>query len=353
MSPGVAKLRAMKASPSLLILASLLGFAACSDDESVDPGTGGNAPSTTSGSTTTGNGGGTTATASTSTGMGGDATGGGGDGGGGAPPMCNDYPFVVTVPDTEAAAIAELATFAPGATLTWNETRGTLSNVSGLGVQLDCPANGNDVWEAAWAVLEAHPDLFQLDRSEWAPSNGYPCSAVNDVSITNTGREHLAGIDVRKDILAIAVAPDGNGGVTLNSVTGFYLPVLQPGDIGTCDDLPDATLEANVRAQSYGYSTFFQCAPSGSGTYTPQPNDTIEWDESWWEWDDGTGTILANKRRAGRLIIHEDNWTQELLDSDLNCPDPNSDERILGYTITVDPITGEVSAMPGIGCIVC
>ncbi len=288
-------------------------------------------------------------------GAGGDASGGGGEGGGGGPPVCEGYPFELTLPDNEAAAIADLATFAPNANLTWNDAHGTLSSVTNLGVELDCAGNGDDVWEAAWAVLEAHPDLFQLDRAEWAPNLPYPCSVVNDLSIANTSRVLLAGAEVHKDVLAIVVAPSAGGGVTLNGVNAFYLPVLEPEQIQGCEDLPDATLEGFVRQQTYDYVMFSQCVFSGAGTYTPQPNDVIEWDQSFWDWDDGTGSALATKKRAGRLIIHEDNWTEELMDSDLNCPhpDPASNERVLGYTIYIDPITGELTAMPGIGCIVC
>jgi hypothetical protein len=199
----------------------------------------------------------------------------------------------------------------------------------------------------------AHPVTFQLDESEWALASPYPCSAVTSTSLVNTSREMLAGVDVAKDVLAIYVAPDGNGGVQLNNVNGFYLPVLDPSEIQDCPDLPDATLESLVRSQSYPFSTFSQCVPSGSGSYTPQANDTVEWEDTWWSWEDGTGTVIAQKYRGGRLIIHEDNWTPELMSSDLNCPDESGDERILGYTLVVDPITGQVFAMPGIGCIVC
>ncbi len=335
-------------------LTTALALSACADDSpEASGGNGGSSPTTTTSSGPGSGGGGANAggaggTASTSSGA-----GGGGGEGGTKIPVCESYPSELTFPDNEAAALADLQTFAPAATLTWNDVHGTLSSVGGLGVPLDCAANGNDVWAAAWAFLMSHPTTFQLDESEWALPSPYPCSAVNGVSLVNTSRETLAGVDVAKDVLAIYVAPDGNGGVQLNGVNGFYLPVLAPSDIQDCPDLPDATLETLVRSESYVFSTFSQCAPTGSGTYTPQANDTIEWDDTWWSWEDGSGTVIAQKYRGGRLIIHEDNWTPQLLASDLNCPDATGDERILGYTLVVDPITGEVFAMPGIGCIVC
>lgn len=341
---------------SSVALSIALTLSACADDSSQPSGGNGGTSTTdtsTSSASATGAGGIDAGGAGGSGGSGATASGGSGGEGGTKIPVCESYPTELTFPDNEAAALADLQTFAPAATLTWNDVHGTLSSVNGLGAPLDCAGNGNDVWAAAWAFLMSHPTTFQLDESEWAVSSPYPCSAVNGLSLVNTGRETLAGVDVLKDVLAIYVAPDGNGGVQLNGVNGFYLPVLAPSEIQDCPDLPDATLETLVRSESYGFSTFSQCAPTGSGTYTPQANDTIEWDETWWSWEDGTGTVIAQKYRGGRLIIHEDNWTPQLLASDLNCPDATGDERILGYTLVVDPITGEVFALPGIGCIVC
>lgn len=343
---------------ALLWLVSIL--AACSDVSS-DEGGGGSGGSTTDASTGGGDSGPGGATSGGGAGVSGESgssgeggsSGQAGSSGDGGIPTCDKYPSNLTFPDKQAAVAAELATFAPNANLTWSSLHGTIQIVTNLGVPLDCAGNGNDVWAAAWAFLASHPGVFQLDQSEWAVSSPYPCSAVNNQSLVNTGRTKLAGVDVAKDVFAISVEPDGNGGVTLRSFSGFYLPVLDPSQIQQCDDLPDATLEALVRKQSYPFSTFSQCVPSGSGTYVPQPNDKIEWGSSTWSWEDYTGTVVATKSRAGRLIIDEANWTPDLMASDLNCPDESGDGRILGYTLVVDPITGEVHAMPGIGCIVC
>jgi hypothetical protein len=328
-------------------------LAACGDDTSQQGG--GTGGSTTNDASSGG------ADSGLDAGDAGDATtggasgsaGAGGDAGDGGIPICKAYPSTLTFPNNQAAVEAALLKFAPNANMTWNSTHGTIQIVTNLGVPLDCAGNGNDVWAAAWAFLMSHPDVFQLDQSEWAVSSPYPCSAVNDKSLVNTGRTKLAGVNVAKDVIAISVEPDGNGGVMLSTFSGFYLPVLDPSQIQDCEDLPDATLENLVRQKSYPFSTFSQCVPTGSGTYVPQPNDIIEWGDTWWTWDDGTGVVIATKSRGGRLIISEANWTPQLMASDLNCPKEVGDGRILGYTLTVDPITGEVFAMPGIGCIVC
>jgi hypothetical protein len=155
-------------------------------------------------------------------------------------------------------------------------------------------------------------------------------------------------------VLAIFVAPANGGGVQLDAVSGFYLPVLERAALTECPELPGSTLEQLAREHTYSFSTFQQCVPTGAGTYTPQPNDTFELDDGWWGWEDGTGTIVARELRQARLILDESDWTDELLASDINCPTPDGQDRILGFTILFDPVTGEImSDQNVIGCIVC
>lgn len=282
--------------------------------------------------------------------------GGGGEGGsgGGIEPTCKGYPLSWTFPDTQASALADLQSLTPNATLTWSPQHGTLQLVTGMAVPIDC---SNGVWEGVWSIAEEHSDLFQLDRTEWPIEPTFPCSVVTTTQIVNTGRMKLAGEDVRKDVFAFFVAPDGGGGVRLTGVSGFYLPDVDPGQLPDCPNAPDSTLESAVRAQTYSFSTFTQCTPTGDGTYTPQDGDVIALDETWWEWDDAELGVTASKSRRGTLVIDPSHVTDEIIASNLNCPDPDDpsgDGRIYGYTLTFDAITGELKgAMPGIGCIVC
>ncbi|MFO0611703.1 MAG: hypothetical protein U0414_03880 [Polyangiaceae bacterium] len=322
----------------------ILLIPACDDGQVASSGSGSTAADTT-GSGAAGS------TSTTSTGSA-DASSSASSGTGGQPPVCKDYPSVLTFPDTSAAALSELQSFAPQATLDWSAVHGTLSLANGLGVPLDC--SSNDVWAAAWSVLNAHPALFQLAEPEWAATPPFPCTSVTSTTIVNTNRTKLAGVGVQKDVLAIVVGPTAGGGVELKGVSGFYLPVLSPTDIQDCPDLSDAALEALARGGSYAFSTYAQCMPTGSGTYAPKPNDHVELGEETWEWEDGTGVVVATKRRTVRVVIDESNWTDPLLASDANCPDATGDHRVLGFTLQFDPVTGQLlSAMPGIGCIVC
>lgn len=284
-----------------------------------------------------------------SVGVGGDASGGGG-----AEPVCKEYPVSWTFPDTQPAALADLQSLTEGATMEWSAQHGTLQLVTNMSVPLDC---STDVWTGLFSIVAAHPDLFQIDRAEWADEPPFPCSAVPNTQIVNTNRLSLAGDEVRKDVFAFFVAPDGGGGVNLTGVSGFYLPHLEPGDLPSCANAPDAELEATVRSQSFAFSTFDLCAPTGSGTYTPAEGDVVTLDEIYWEWDDAEVGVLARKSRRGTLVIDPSHYTDEMLASNLNCPDPDDpsgDGRILGFSLTFDAVTGELlDASPGIGCIVC
>lgn len=255
------------------------------------------------------------------------------------------------MPDTLAAAQADLQSFAPNANLQWNSLHGTLSLVMDLGVPLDC---STDVWSAAWKVFGAHPALFQLEESEWATQPPFSCATVTSNEIVSTYREQLAGVGVQKDVLSLVVAPVPGGGVELRGVSGFYLPVLAPGDLTSCPDLDDATASALLSVGPYTFSTFDKCTPTGGGSYTPQPNDVVALGPETWVWEDGAGGIVARKRRTATLTIDPAHWTPELMASDANCPDETGEKRVLGFVITFDPVTGEIlDVKPGVGCIVC
>lgn len=358
----------MLRSTGLVALVLGLTLVGCSDDapaetggsggSTTDVGAGGSGAGIAEGGS--GGSGGTTSAGGSGEGGAGGRTGEGGDGGeggeggeGGKQPVCEPYPVALTLPDTQAAALADLQSFAPNATLNWAPLHGTLSTASGLGVTLDCAGNNNDVWDAAWALFEEHPVLFQLNREDWPTATPYPCSAVTSSSVTSMYREKLAGLDVQKDVFGLFIAP-ANGGVQLNGVSGFYLPALGPEDIQDCPNLPDSELEEIARAHVYTYSTYSFCSPTGSGTYTPQPNDVISFDSTTWRWEDPPTGVVATKLRYGTLILDESNWTEELMASDANCPDESGQERVVGFRISVDPVTGEsFFAGPGVGCIVC
>lgn len=337
----------MRHPQALLLALFVVGAVACDDSGTPGAGGSGSTSGTTGAATTTG----TTASATTGSTASSTSASSASSGTGGGLPECKGYPVSLTLPGTSAAAQTELATFAPQASLQWNAQHGTMSLVTGLDVPLDCSA---DVWSGAWQVLNAQPALFQLSEPEWAVPAPIPCSAIGSQQIVNTYRATLAGVGIQKDVLALVVAPGPNGGVTLKGVSGFYLPVLEPGDLTACPNVPDATMDPILRAGPYAYSTFSMCSSTGGGAYSPKPNDVLTFGDETWEWDDAAIGITARKRRTATLVVDESNWTPELMASDMNCPDASGENRILGFVLTFDPVTGELLGVkPGIGCIVC
>ena len=208
-------------------------------------------------------------------------------------------------------------------------------------MELDCAGHDGDVWEATWAVLEEHPTVFNLDRSEWAPSVPTPCSAIASASFLNTSRVELGGVGVQKDVLAIYVEPADGGGLTLSSVSGFYLPVLDPADITQCSPQPTDLLEGAARGAELPYATFSECTPTGSGTYEPQANDVVSLGDTWWTWEETATGVEVRRLQAATLVIDPSNVDDELIASDANCP-AEGGGRIYGFSLILDPITGEV-----------
>ena len=82
---------------------------------------------------------------------------------------------VAFTPDANAKtkAVAALAALSPTATLDWSDTRGTLTSISGLVVSPACTGS-DDVYDKFFEYLEAHPDLFQIDRADWRGASPAP-----------------------------------------------------------------------------------------------------------------------------------------------------------------------------------
>ncbi|MFO0747368.1 MAG: hypothetical protein U1F43_17125 [Myxococcota bacterium] len=278
------------------------------------------------------------------------------------PVACDPYPLELRGDATaRTRAEAALAALAPAATLDWDDGRGTLKSVLHLDLPLtDCVGTQN-VFDHAWAKVLATPDLFQLDKSEWQLPAPVPCSAVTaDPMLLNFGRATLGGQPVLKDIFVFILAKK-DGLVTLTGVSGFYLPKSTPALtalLASCPELDTAQALAAVAKTPLPFAKFFQCQPTGDGTYTAHADDTLEFDEAAaWSWDDapGTGGVHLVKNHAARLIVAEANRSADLMASDANCPaEPPDPGRVVGFRITFDAVTGELLfSLPGVGCIVC
>ncbi len=279
-----------------------------------------------------------------------------------------DYPIVWTA-DAQAETDAQtvLDVLAPEALLSWNEDRGTFSSIQDLEVVIDCPDN-DGVLEAAFAFAELHPDLFQLEADEWFLGDGNTqCQHIDDPtpSTFNTSRRTFDNLDVLHDVIAYRLYRNEADEVVLASVNGTYLPVMPDEvrdqvldcvDNGASVDL----LETTVRGEAYDYLTYLDsqqfCEPSGSGTYQPQDDDTvnftadglIQWSES------GAGTATLTLARRIEVVVHPDNVTDALAASNAVCPEPMGPGQIVGFAVLIDAVEAIVEgASAGLGCIVC
>jgi hypothetical protein len=281
---------------------------------------------------------------------------------------CLPYPVEwLPAPGAQARAqqkLDELATQAGSTpTLVWSQPRGTSTAIWGINYPLaGCPsATGAGslidprVEDAAWALFESAPALFQLRRDEWQVLNSTRCSQITDQQTQTIAlqRRTLAEQPERQDIVLFIVLRIG-GTVKLTSLMADYLPPASKpisATMHSCPELTPSTAEFIARDAEYSYSIFDSCFPAGSGVYAPKANDTFALDtKNQWKWDDApTGDrTLLRKYQTGILTVHPDNWTPELINSDAFCGSS------IGWVITFNAVTGEiVEIKPGIDCIVC
>jgi hypothetical protein len=282
---------------------------------------------------------------------------------------CLPYPVEwLPAPGAQARAqqqLDELATQAGSTpTMVWSQPRGTSTAIWGLFYPLaGCPATSTAadslieprVEDAAWALFERAPALFQFHRDEWQVLNSTRCSAITDQQAQTIAlqRRTLAAQTERQDMVLITVLRIG-GAVKLTSLTSDYLPpATGPIDatMHSCPELTPETAEFIARDATYSYLVYDTCFPVGSGVYRPQANDTFTLDtKNQWKWDDapsGDRTLLR-KYQTGILTVNPKNWTRELINSDAYCG------TSIGWVITFNAVTGEiVETKPGIDCIVC
>jgi len=263
----------------------------------------------------------------------------------------------------EAAALADLGTLAPGASVDWSDERGTIMSATDLGIVLDCP-DDTDVFGVVFALFEAWPDVFQIDVAEWERPPVFTCQNVQALNRTLTiGRRQLGPGAVNRDIVTVTLRREEDE-VILRSFFGAYVPVVPQAvrdEMARCPVLTAQGARAAVDAETFPYTIFEQCVEQGSGVYTPQPNDILELDEEpFWSWVDSGDTgsednvVLLTKEHFGRLIIDPGNVTLELEASDANCPEVEGPGRVYGFRITFDAVLESIlSKMPGVGCIVC
>jgi hypothetical protein len=275
-----------------------------------------------------------------------------------AGPPC-EVPIVWTADTTtEAAALAALADLSSTARPTWNDARGTFETIFEIDVPLACP-DGAEVWDTLLPFVDSHPALLQIDRTEWLPPSSFPCHVVSSTNdYARMDRRYLGPGTVAHDFVSFAIRR-ADGGIVLRAIIANYLPVVPASvaePMSRCGGLTAERARASVMRDTFPYSTFMRCVPTGGGSYTSGPLDSITLDPPRWAWTeraDGTGVEMTSEQ-PGTLIIDRSYWTPALEASDVNCPDESGDVRVYGFRLIFDTSTGAIlSKQPGVGCIVC
>ena len=340
------------------------GSSSTSVGGTTDPGT------TTAAASSTSDGGSGSTSVATSGSSAGDATGsttgeGSESSSGEVLPPC-DYPILWPAdPDAQATAQAALDVLAPEATLTWDDDRGTLTNLQDLDVVFPCE-DDTPLMEAVFAFFETHPELFQMDGAEWLTGGGTLCQHVDDPtpSTFNTSRRGIGSWTVLRDVVAVRLYRTEAGEVAMRSMNATYVPPM-PDEVAmqvqACvDNGPNPMLlEDTMRAEGFDYLIYGGaklCQPSGQGSYTAAdadavvfaPDALVSWSEA-----GGSQTQVSIAQRL-ELILDASSITDELLASSAACPEPDGPGVVVGFWAYLDLVTAELSnEMAGLGCVVC
>ena len=114
----------------------------------------------------------------------------------------------------------------------------------------ECTDDAANLYEAVWAVVEAHPDAFLIDRADWGDNAPAPCSivAAGRVRTLQFYRERVGSVPVARDIFS-AVLRRTDDGVRLQGVTGTWLPPATEAldtELSACPDLEAEDVESVV-----------------------------------------------------------------------------------------------------------
>lgn len=287
-----------------------------------------------------------------------------GDGGpdGAITPTC-DSPVHITADATaKSRAVTALGTLSPEATLEWSDVRGTLTSIGGLTVTPDCSDPNTNVYDKLFDYLEASPELFQIDRTEWKPDGANTCSDIGGFQLLAIRRQKLGPYELHNDVFSV-VADVADGHVIFRNFSGTYVPKPSTellAKLGECTDLPDETLLAAVRKEPFTYQVYAEapapmCTIETSAKYTALANDDVRFDTpSELLWEENTD-VSYHRQRAAVVLLPAANQTPDLVRSSANCTDLDGNPRI-GWIRTVDVANGNILAdhdTPDPYCSVC
>jgi hypothetical protein len=283
-----------------------------------------------------------------------------------APLDCRSPFQLVVAPDAESRARATLASFAPGASLEWSATRGTLTSVAALEQPLACSGDA-DAYGPLFQLLSAHPDLFQIDPADWRGDAPMPCASISSGANTTLviRRVHYGPLDMRTDVFH-AVLTRVADQVVLTRVGGTYVPRADGDTLARlqgCPALPTAELDAKLRAEPFAYAIFAPppapiCSPEGPGAYSASAADSLTLSartEVLWEQASDDDPVLMRRFASATLRVAVGAVTPELERSDANCPADDGSPQV-GWIRFFDPVTGAILGdhpNPIDGCIVC
>ncbi len=188
------------------------------------------------------------------------------------------------------------------------------------------------------------PALAELDAAS-AVNHSCEFDDVTDREIVRMRFPEYEGLPVYGMIQDLLAHVDASDDVVF--LAGTYLPVGHTPASGCLDD---AAVAASMPGDELGYTTFAACTPQGEGSYTIADDDTIEVDVEGVLLD-GDGAL--RRVRAVDVYLHEDNVTDETINSDLFCCDgSNGVVHCVGQRVFVDARTGEPVGSTG-HCITC
>jgi len=279
-------------------------------------------------------------------------------------PSCSTYPVPVSdAPGAEAAARDELLDWAPSAVLDWDASLGTLSSLLYVDVPLPDCSGGADVWDSLWPLIEEHPALFRMERSEWSPPESAVCA---DLSATTTVRAYRATFGAHtmyRGNMSFRLSRDlSSGEVSIESVQGTFIPsadAAMDAALAACPDLDVAAATLDLVEEAMPYTAYEWCAPQSEEVYMPTDLDWLEFSPEaldFWSWEldhsSGSPELIMRKSRVGALYIHESNWTPQL-ENNLYCWDENGDV-VLGFEVSWDSVTRQVNwSNQALSCDIC
>jgi hypothetical protein len=282
------------------------------------------------------------------------------------PPADCRSPFALPVdPQAKSKAQAELAALSPAATFEWSETRQTLSFATGLGVELPGCTGDADSYAKLFDFLEAHGDLFQIDRADWRVGPALECSEVIAGSFNNTlviRRIKYGPLALVNDVFH-ADLDLVEGRVVIKNLGGTYIPRADAATLDklqSCAEKSNAELEPVLRAAPFAYANFDPppapiCSLGAPGSYTAVAADTLTISPDFEVlWDDADVVTIYKVKRA-TLLVAPAGITPELERSDANCPDDDFNPRV-GWIRFFDPVSGKIlgdKVNPIEGCVVC